>query len=315
MIFTSEKLELTPALGKLKVELVNTDLRSKDAGSTINSQLAKKIETPLEENFIPKDSTLSPAAIAFLTDTLYLSESWPVPMKKVSGMKFNGKEETDFIEISGKFQVLENDKVVEVFIPFKNEKRGISLVLLTDPLAMGMGELGALKPMESKSARIQFPVFKATIRQTQVTLASSAKCEFKKEDNFLQLFDELAYVSFDESKFEAISISGAQINNVAEFKKELAKGNKGKSIDSPAAENKVAAKDKPAESTAPTEGPEKLIIFDRPFTWSILDANFGPLFAGTVDSLAFVKNPPAVPKPAESSVFGSEKSLPFEKCL
>jgi len=330
LIFTSEKLEMTKALSDLKVEMVNLDLKAADAVSTINNQLAKKIETPLDEPFIPKDETLSPAAVAFITDTLHLSESWPTPVKKIPGVKFNGKEVADMIEIVGNFQVSESNKAVEVFIPFKNPKRGISLVLPYNIEAVLKGDFGDMKPINFSSVRIQLPAHKVAIRSSQASLASSSNCQFKKEANFLQLFDELSYLSFDQDKFEAISISAAQINNAATFKAELAKGNKGKAIDGTPIENHVVSGNPekpipfpigPPPPTAP--GAEKLIVFNHPFSWSILDENLGPLFSGTLESLSFLKDhagaatapPTTPPKTNGPIVFGSQPPLPFEKCL
>jgi hypothetical protein len=53
-LFTSEKVELTPGLTKLKLQVVNTDLKAKDAVGSINTEISKALVAPFESTYIPK---------------------------------------------------------------------------------------------------------------------------------------------------------------------------------------------------------------------------------------------------------------------
>jgi len=313
-VYSSEDIKMTPALTKLHLEVVKADLKDPATITKINSGLKEKLTSPLEEAYIPEGLTLSPAVKAFLVDTVHVTESWPVEPKKIEKAKFGlDPDMVEMVEMNGIFGLIESVESTEVTIPFQNGKRFISFIL---PNTFDESKKPGSEPPKmsnSTQVKIQLPVFKHTARE--VEFAGSPNCDFKKEESFLQLLDDVTFVSLDASKFEIVSISGSQVNNVALFKEAAAKASADtKKADKPLDPSSMPPMmdhDKLPEPAPSAKAAEKLLVFNRPFTFSVVDVNLGVLFSGSVESLqkSIGDNKP------KSTVFGMEKELAYLKCL
>ncbi|CAG7786211.1 unnamed protein product [Allacma fusca] len=334
------------------VELIEVDFEEDDATiPIINESIYNFTNGVLQHNYIQDGIIIPSSTLAIAVNIVQTKSIWPSPLTPVGRKYFNKREIGNMLQFRGEVKYTEEDGEVELIIYFQNVKSGLALRMPKDiDTDRSVANIETLPLATPSNVTIVIPELKYTLRSSyDLNADNSTDCDFNKQPNMLQILDVLTYINLAADYFQIVSVSGAQIVNVNLLVEEIRNHTDSISKDDSSREDQLkrrqSLKNNPVEDPDvvdldysevddnPQESseiklenalykansldneivPEKVFLFNKPFTWMIFDDYVVPILAGVVSSL---KPPEDIPPPI-FTLLGTEgnKVSPYLQCF
>lgn len=271
--FQADKAFLQTNADYYNVTAKSLDFNEKSAADEINKWVKDSTNSTIEKIV----DQISENTMMYLINAIYFKSDWKYEFSanKTRKMIFNapdGEVETDFMNRRGEIKYLKGNNVTGVILPYKDEQfafvgllpdKGISpRELINNYNAIDLGLL--IKSSEEKMIELTLPKFESSYEDGLI-------------DELSKLGMEIAFDSYNAD------FSLMQTNRNKDLFISQVKHKTYVKVDEKGTEASAVTSVAPEATSMPVEVTS--VVFDRPFTYSIIDVTTGiPMFIGIMEN-------------------------------